>query len=337
MKGNNAGSVFLNLYPVWIISASFIAFLYPPAFAWFTGNWMVWGLTLVMLGMGFTLQVDDFKRILSMPGAVILGFLVMYTIMPLSAWGISRVLGLEQGLAIGLIIVGCCPGGTASNVIAFIARANVALSVTLTTISTLGGIIVKPLLCEALVGKYIPVDAWGIFLTMVQVILAPVLIGVLCNKLFPKAVAKVAVAGPYVSVTAIIFIAGGIVAQSAHAIADNSGVLFLAASLLHIIGFLSGFAVSRLFRYDMTTAKTLSIETGMQNGGLAAVLAKANFPLQPLAAVPAIFSSVIQTLIGGILAAYWRWQSGRKTRQIKDHSQDKVEGTVAAGRAGYGN
>lgn len=306
MGAAKSESKFLNLYPVWIITSSLIAFIYPPAFAWFTGDFMVVGLSLVMLGMGFTLKVDDFKQLLKMPGSVLLGFLVMYSIMPFSAWTIAKILNLDPNLAVGLILVGCCPGGTASNVIAFIARANVALSVILTSVSTLGGIIVKPVVFQLLAGEYIPIDPWGIFMTMVKVILIPVAIGVFCNYKFPSSVKKVSYMGPYVSVIAIIFIAGGIVAQSAHAILEYAGKLLIAAFLLHILGFLLGYFVTRLFRYDERTARTISIETGMQNGGLAAVIAKTNFPMQPLVAVPAIFTSVIQTLAGGIVAAYWR-------------------------------
>lgn len=316
MSTEKKESLFLNLYPVWIIASSLIAFIYPPAFAWFTGDFMVLGLSLVMLGMGFTLKVDDFKQLLKMPGSVILGFLIMYTIMPLSAFAIAKFLDLEPGLAVGLILLGCCPGGTASNVIAFIARANVALSVILTSFSTLGGIIVKPIMFQLLAGEYIPIDPWGIFLTMVKVILIPVAIGVYCNYKFPSSVQKISFAGPYVSVIAIIFIAGGIVAQSANSIAEYAGKLFLAALLLHVLGFILGYCITRLFKYDERTARTISIETGMQNGGLAAVLAKTNFPLQPLVAVPAIFSSVIQTLAGGIVAAYWRMKKIEDERTV---------------------
>src|SRR5690606_27243752 len=306
---NRILEAFVNLYPVWIISSSLLAYLYPPAFAWFTGDFMVFGLSLVMLGMGFTLRIDDFKQLIKKPVVVLLCFFIMYSVMPVAAWTIGHVLDLEPELAVGLILLGCCPGGTASNVIAYIAKANVALSVILTTFSTLGGIIVKPFVFEALAGHYIPVDPWGIFITMVKIILVPVAIGVFCNYRFPQSVGKISIYGPYVSVISIIFIAGGIVAQSAHAIAEYVGELFLAASLLHILGFLLGYSITKLFKYDERTCRTISIETGMQNGGLAAVLAKTNFPAQPLVAVPAIFSSVIQTIAGGILAAYWRWKS----------------------------
>lgn len=305
----NILNTFVNLYPVWIIGSSFLGYIYPPAFQWFSGNWMVGALALVMLGMGLTLHVDDFKAITKMPGAVLLGAIMQYTALPLSAYGISKLLQLDPALAVGLIIVGCCPGGTASNVITYLSRGHLALSIIMTTVSTLVAILATPLLTEALAGTYVPVDAWGLFYTTVQVVLIPVALGVFINYKFPHIGKKMSLAGPVVSVWAIVFIAGSIVAQSAETVAANLLVLFAAAGLLHIIGFVLGYVVARIFRYDHAVARTVSIEVGMQNGGLAAVLAKQNFPMQPMAAVPAVFSSVMQTLIGGLLAAYWRWKT----------------------------
>jgi len=306
---------FINLYPLWIISSSIIGFLHPPVFDWFTGQYMVIALSLVMLGMGLTLKVSDFKQILKVPGAIGLGAFAQYTVMPLVGWGIAKLLNLDASLAVGLILVACCPGGTASNVIAYLAKANLALSVIMTTVSTLLAIIVTPLLTSELAGAYIPVDAWGIFKTTVQVVLIPVALGVFLNYKFPEKVEKVSLAGPLVAVLAIVFIAGSIVAQSASVVAQYAYQLLLAASLLHVFGFIFGYLLSYLFRYDSYISKTVSIETGMQNGGLAAVLAKQNFALNPMVAVPAVFSSVMQTLIGGILAGYWNWKSNKADKE----------------------
>jgi len=292
---------------------------------------MVGALALVMLGMGLTLHVDDFKEITRMPGAVLMGALLQYTVMPLSAFGISTLLQLDPALAVGLIIVGCCPGGTASNVITFLARGHLALSIIMTTVSTMLAIVATPLLTQALAGTYVPVDGLGLFYTTVQVVLIPVALGVFINYKFPNIGKRLSLAGPVTSVWAIVFIAGSIVAQSADTVAAHAFTLFLAAGLLHIIGFAVGYVLCRIFRYDHAIARTVSVETGMQNGGLAAVLAKQNFPMAPLAAVPSVFSSVMQTLIGGLLAAYWRWKNDpqregkaeekkqKNIYQIKDH------------------
>lgn len=297
---------FANLYPVWIISASIIGLVRPELLSWFSGSYMVWALSLVMLGMGFTLTIEDFRRLFKMPGCLALGFFAHYTIMPITGWAVAHLLGLPQGFAVGLILVASCPSGTASNVISFLSRANVALAVTVTLTSTLFAFIMTPLWCQILAGRYVPVDAWGLARTMLQVVVAPVLIGVFLNWKCPKAVASVSHFGPMVSVTALIFIAGSIVAQSAESVIANAGKLALAAFLVHVIGFVVGYAIARLLRYEEQIARTISIEVGMQNGGLAAVLAKRNFPLEPMVAVPAVFSSVVQTIVGSLFAAYWR-------------------------------
>jgi bile acid:Na+ symporter, BASS family len=315
-------NLFISLYPVWIILSSIIGFIYPPAFVWFSGNWMVGALALVMLGMGITLNVEDFKAILLMKKAVLIGAVLQFTIMPLSALLIGKILNLSPELAVGLIIVGCCPGGTASNVIAYLGRGHLALSIIMTSVSTMTAIMLTPLLCDALAGQYIPVDAWGMFLTTIKVVLIPVTIGVFLNYRFPETISKISISGPFISVWAIVFIAGSIVAQSADTVAANAIKLFGAAGLLHVFGFLLGYIITSLFKYNDVVCRTVSIEVGMQNGGLAAVLAKQNFPLQPMAAVPAVFSSVMQTIIGGLLAAYWRWKYTPKSGDLNNNIND---------------
>jgi len=227
---------------------------------------------------------------------------------------------------VGLILVACCPGGTASNVITYLARANVALSVVLTMASTLMAFLMTPLWCKALAGQYVPVDALGLCLSTLQVVVAPVLIGVLCNWCFPRAVSQVAACGPFVSVIAIVFITGGIVAASAAAVMANFGRLALAALLLHVLGFALGYAVSRLLRYPVDVARTVSIEVGMQNGGMAAMPARKNFSMEPLAAVPAVFSAVIQNMLGSLLAAYWR---ARPVVEPRTGDGEKIAGSVS--------
>ncbi len=297
---------FTNLYPVWIVASSVMALLWPDTLRWFSGQWMFWALTLVMLSMGSTLTVDDFRRLGKMPGAVALGFALQYTVMPLSGWLAARWLKLEPGLALGLILVASCPGGTASNLITFLARGNLALSVVMTMASTLLAFIMTPLWCQLLAGHYVPVDALGLSLSTLQVVVIPVLIGVFCNWRFPRQVAAVSGFAPAVSVLAIIFIAGGIVAQSAESVIAHAGRVALAVLLVHGLGFFLGYVVTRLLGFSLTITRTVSIEIGMQNGGMAAVLARQNFPLQPMAGVPAVFSSVIQTILGSLLAAVWR-------------------------------
>ncbi len=306
-------TLFVNLYPLWIIASSVLGILHPPAFLWFTGRWVESAIALVMLGMGFTLTVDDFKRLFKIPGSFALGFACQYTIMPLLGWGIGRALHLEAGFAAGLILVSACPGGVASNLISYLARANVALSVVLTMASTLTAFVMTPLWCQALAGTIVEVDAWGICLSTLRAVVAPVLIGVFCNWKFPREVAKASVFGPLVSVISIIFIAGSIIAPNADKVIANAGQLTLALTLLHGLGFVVGFWFTRLWRFRDEVARTVAIEVGMQNGGMAAMLAKTHFAANPLVGVPAVFCSVVQTLLGSLLAGYWRF------RPLKNH------------------
>lgn len=313
-SANNKGLMawFTNLYPVWLVGGAVISLLRPSTFTWFTGPWISWAISIVMLGMGFTLTMDDFKRLLKAPGCLALGFLAHYTIMPLTGWLLARLLGLEAGLAVGLILVASCPSGTASNVVSYLARADVALAVSVTLTSTLFAFIMTPLWCKFLAGHEVPVDALGLCLSTLQVVVAPVLIGVFCNWKLPRLVATLSRFGPVVSVIALVLITCGIVSQNAAAVIANAGRLVVATLLLHVLGFALGYVVSRVLRYPEITARTVAIEVGMQNGGMAAMLAKKNFPTEPMAAVPAVFSGVMQNIVGSLMASWWR------SRPVKD-------------------
>lgn len=295
-----------NWFPAWVLGAALLALWQPALFTWFSGPWIVGGLALVMLGMGLTLSTGDFAAVLRLPGAVALGFAAQYTIMPVLGWGVAQMLALPGPFAVGLILVACCPGGTASNLVAYLARANVALSVLLTMCSTLAAVVMTPLLTGWLAGAYVPVDAWGIFLTTAQVVLAPVLLGLLLHHQAPRVTEFLLPAGPILSVLVISLIVGSIIGQNASAIFAHGPQLLLAVTLLHGGGFALGYVLGRIFRYDRKIARTLSIEVGMQNSGLGAVLAKTHFAADPLTAVPSALSSVCHSLLGSLLAGWWR-------------------------------
>ena len=297
---------FNNLYPVWLVGLSVIAFFKPSVMLWFGPDWIFWSLAVSMLGMGLTLSVEDFKAIARMPGSVALGFVAQYTIMPLAGWATAKMLHLEPGLAVGIILVASCPGGMASNMITYLARANVALSVVLTLFSTLLAFFFTPMWTSKLAGQYVPVDAWGLCKSALQLTIAPVLIGVLIRWKMPRTADRIGLAGPTIAVVAFVCVTGGIVAASAEAIAKNFGVLALAAFVLHILGFGVGYLVPKMLRYPESVARTVSIEVGMQNGGMAASLARIHFSSMPLAAAAGVFSGVMQNIIGGIAAAIWK-------------------------------
>ena len=297
---------FNNLYPVWLVGLSVIAFFQPSVMLWFGPDWIFWSLAGSMLGMGLTLSVEEFKAIARMPGSVALGFVAQYTIMPLAGWATAKMLRLEPGLAVGIILVASCPGGMASNMITYLARANVALSVVLTLFSTLLAFFFTPMWTSKLAGQYVPVDAWGLCKSALQLTIAPVLVGVLIRWKMPRTADRIGLAGPTIAVVAFVGVTGGIVAASAEAIARNFGVLALAAFVLHILGFGVGYLVPKMLRYPESVARTVSIEVGMQNGGMAASLARLHFSSMPLAAAAGVFSGVMQNILGGIAAAIWK-------------------------------
>uniref|UniRef100_UPI0040490709 bile acid:sodium symporter family protein n=1 Tax=Cephaloticoccus sp. TaxID=1985742 RepID=UPI0040490709 len=296
-----------NAFPLWVLIGGVWAIIQPAWFTWFSGPWIVWGLAVIMLGMGLTLSIDDFKRVLVMPRPVALGFVAQFLFMPLLGWSISRLLHLDTPLAVGLILVSCCPGGTASNVVAYLARANVALSVVMTVCSTFAAIILTPLLTQFYAGTMVQVDALGLFLSTFKVVVAPVLLGVLLNRFVPRVVAWTRPASPLISVITITLIVASIIGQSAEAVKASAGVLLLAVGLLHVGGFGLGYLSARVFGFEKIIARTVSIEVGMQNSGLGVVLARKHFA-DPLTAVPCAISSVFHSVIGSLLAGWWRWR-----------------------------
>jgi BASS family bile acid:Na+ symporter len=295
-----------NAFPVWVLAACALALFQPAYFTWFRGEAIVIGLAVIMLGMGITLSVDDFARVATRPGTVAAGFVAQFLIMPTAGWLVATLCDLETPFAVGLILVACCPGGTASNVVTYIARADVALSVLMTTCTTLGAVVLTPLLTKLLAGRLVEVDAWGLFLSTLQVVVLPVAAGVAINRWLPGVVRTVMPVAPLVSVLTIALVCASIIGQNAAAVTASGPRLLLAVALLHSIGFAVGHLFARLLGYDRTVARTISIEVGMQNSGLGVVLAQKHFPAEPLTAVPCAISSVVHSVIGSLLAGWWR-------------------------------
>ena len=278
------------------------------------------GLGMIMFGMGITLSFDDFRAVLKVPRAVIAGVGAQFTVMPLLGFFLAQMFALETGLAVGLILVSCCPGGTASNVVTYLARANLPFSVLMTMFSTLSAIIMTPLLTGWLAGKYVDIDRWNLFLNMVAVVLLPVIAGVLLNRFLPRAVRHVTPWSPLLSVVIIVLIVGGIIGNARGAIIEHAGSLLVVVFLLHAGGFGIGYGLAALFRFKTAFQRTLSIEVGMQNSGLGSSLAKTEkfqgqfqSPLDAvLAPVPSAVSALYHCIIGSLLAAYWRRRSPEK-------------------------
>jgi BASS family bile acid:Na+ symporter len=314
---NRLLAIATNLFPFWVVVGGGLALVQPKWFTWFSGEFITWGLAVIMLGMGITLSVDDFKSVLKMPRAVAAGFVAQYLIMPFLGWSIAHLLKLEAPLAVGLILVSCCPGGTASNVVTFLARANVALSVLMTMCSTFGAIIMTPLLTKWLAGTYVPVDAWGLFVSTVKIVLAPLVVGVVLHHLAPRFVKAVLPVAPLVSVLAITMICASIIGSSADRMKQAGGVLLLAVFLLHAGGFGLGYLFGRILRFEEINCRTISIEVGMQNSGLGAALAAKHFAAMPLAPLPCAISATFHSVIGSLLAGLWRLRPARKLGEAK--------------------
>ena len=297
---------FTLLFPLWTLLAAVLSLLQPDWFSWVSGPVIVWSLALIMLGMGLGLAPSDFRRVLVAPRPVLLGVVCQFVVMPLLAALVAWVLGLAPPLAVGLILVGCCPGGTASNVVALIARADIALSVVMTSLSTLLAVVLTPLLTGLLAGRYVPVDGWTLLANVLQVVLVPVALGVSLKQGLPRFAARVEPLMPPVAVLAIALIVGGIVGSQQEVLLRQGGLLVLATLLLHGGGFLLGGLFSALMGESVPAQRTISIEVGMQHSGVAVVLARSGGFASPLTALPGAISAVIHSLLGSLLAALWR-------------------------------
>ena len=291
-----------TLFPLWALVFALLALWQPE---WFAGakSWIVPLLGVVMFGMGMTLTWGDFAAVLRRPRRIGLGVGLQYLIMPLAAWGIALGLGLPAELTAGLVLVGASPGGTASNVVCFLARGDVALSITLTTASTLLAIVATPLLTWLYVGKQVPVPVLDMLVSIFKIVLLPVTLGVLVNSFFGRRLALVKHLFPLMSVVAIVVIIAIVVALNRSNIA-NTGWLVAAAVILHNgCGLAAGYGVGMLATRDEKIARTLAIEVGMQNSGLAVALAVKYF--SAAAALPGALFSIWHNLSGSLLAALW--------------------------------
>jgi len=308
-----------NLFPVWVLLAGALAMVRPQWFTWFSGPWIPVGLGIIMLGMGLTLRFDDFRGVLRMPWAVAVGFAGQYLIMPFLGWSLARLFQLETSLAVGLILVSCCPGGTASNVVTYLAGANVALSVVMTLCSTVAAVLMTPLLTAQLAGHYVPVDAWALFRSTLMVVLVPLLAGLTLHHAMPRLVHAVLPVAPLVSVIFITLICASIIGGSIAALQQSALAVAGAVTLLHAGGFGLGYLLARLCRLAPNDARTVSIEVGMQNSGLGATLARQHFASMPAAALPCALSATAHSILGSLLAGYWRWRQPRSGRPTRPH------------------
>lgn len=289
-------------FPVVVLIAAAIALATPGTFTGWAPA-VPWMLAVIMLGMGMTLRPIDFAVIAQRPLALLFGVALQYTVMPLLGWGIAQLFGFGTMLTIGMILVGAAPGGTASNVMVYIAKGDTALSVAMTTVSTLLAPLLTPLLILWLVGEDLPVGFGGLFESIVQVVLVPVVLGLLLRLSIPRVIEKILDVLPLISVLGITGVVMAVVAGNADALLNVGLTVALAVILHNVFGLLFGYAVSAGLKTPVTVRRAVSIEVGMQNSGLAATLATVHFT--PLAALPAALFSVWHNVSGSLLAGYW--------------------------------
>jgi BASS family bile acid:Na+ symporter len=311
---------FTSLFPLWAVLLSAVAYLYPEYFAPHN-NLIVPFLSLIMLGMGVTLSVDSFLAVLKRPHVVFLGTLMQYTIMPLSAWIVCLALKLPADLMAGVILLGCCPGGTASNVICYLAKGDVALSIVLTSVSTMIAFLATPFLTWLFIGQTVEVDITGILVSVINIVIVPVVLGLAINYFFESRIRAVRDVFPAISAAAIVIIIAIIIGTNSENL-EHSGPLVLLAVVLHNgLGLAGGYGVAKALKLSEMEARTLAIEVGMQNSGLSVALAIKHFTAA--AALPGAIFSIWHNLSGAFLAGHW----AKQTESDNDkHEKPKTSG-----------
>ncbi|WP_336670743.1 bile acid:sodium symporter family protein [Tsukamurella sp. USMM236] len=291
----------VTVFPLLVLVAGVVGYLTPSTFTPLAPS-VPYLLGVIMFCMGLTLTPPDLASVAKRPWAVVLGIVAHYVIMPGAGWVIAHGLNLEPELAVGVILVGCAPSGTASNVMAFLAKGDVALSVAVASVSTLIAPIVTPLLVLFLAGSYLPIDAGGMVLDIVKTVLLPVILGVLARRFAKSLVARALPVLPWASALVIAFIVAIVVAGSASKLAAAGGIVFLAVVLHNGFGLGLGYLAGKVGRLDDRARRALAFEVGMQNSGLAATLATAHF--SPLAALPSAVFSLWHNISGAVVAAW---------------------------------
>lgn len=287
-----------------VLAVAALALFLPGSVSFIKTSYVNTLLGIVMFGMGLTLRGTDFKIVFSRPKDVIIGCLAQFTTMPLLAFLLTKIFGLSPELAVGVILVGTCPGGTSSNVMTYLAKGDVALSVGMTGVSTILAPFLTPLLTYLFAGQTVDVNMASMFLSIVKVVIIPIAAGCLINRFFSDFTQKITKVLPLVSVTAIVAIVAAVVSANSAKIM-TSGLLIVAVVILHnCCGYALGFAIGKALKLDISKCKAISVEVGMQNSGLATSLAATHFAQYPLATIPGAVFSVWHNISGAIYANF---------------------------------
>lgn len=308
-------------FALWVVLFAALAMFFPSAFVWLK-PYITWMLGIIMFGMGMTMTFDDFKGVLQSPKAVLIGVVAQFVVMPGTAYALCQLFQLPAEIAIGVILVGCCPGGTASNVITYMAKGNIALSVACTSVSTLLAPILTPAIFYLLASQWIEIDALSMLGSILQVVLFPIILGLIVRSIFKQHVDRYISVMPLISVVAIVLIVAAIIGGSRAQILE-SGLLILVVVILHnALGLLLGYWSAKFFKLPSADARAISIEVGMQNSGLGVALSAVHFAASPVTAVPSAIFSLWHNISGASLATYWARQVEKQQRQIDIEQTD---------------
>ncbi|SFP79381.1 bile acid:Na+ symporter, BASS family [Butyrivibrio proteoclasticus] len=285
-----------------VLVVAALALFVPGTCLWIQTSWVNYLLMVVMFGMGLTLKPEDFILVFKKPQDILLGCVAQFTIMPLIAFALGKAFGLEAGLLAGVILVGTCPGGTSSNVITYLSKGDVALSVGMTSVNTLLAPILTPAITYLLLRTSVTVDVLGMFVSIIKVVIVPIALGFVINRFFGKFTAKAGDVLPLISVTAITLIVAAVVSHNSARILETGAVVFVVVILHNLLGYACGYLLGKVLKLPVSKKKALSIEIGMQNSGLATSLAGTAFPDLAMATVPGAIFSVWHNISGAILA-----------------------------------
>ncbi len=304
-----------------VICMALLALLKPEAVGFIKTSYVNTLLGIVMFGMGLTLKLSDFRVVFSHPRDVVIGFVAQFTIMPLLAFALSRCFNLSPELTVGVILVGTCPGGTSSNVMTYLAKGDVALSVGMTAVSTVLAPVATPLLTYLYAGQTVDVNLLSMFMSIIQVVILPIALGFAINKFFPRFTANAVGVLPLVSTLAIVAIVGAVVSANASKLLTCGMVVLCVVVLHNILGYTLGYTAGKVLRMSESKCRTVAIEVGMQNSGLATSLATVHFAQYPLATIPGAVFSVWHNVSGAMLASIFRRRSERENKQVKTLAQ----------------
>ncbi len=318
---------FNKTFAFWVLVFGIIGYAFPDLCKPLSG-WVTILLGIVMFGMGLTLTADDFREVFKRPRDVLIGILGQFLVMPLVAYALCLAFSLPPELAVGVMLVGCCPGGTASNVMTFLARGDVALSVTITSCTTLLAPFVTPVLMYVFASQWLDVNMYSMFLSIVEIVLFPIFAGIVVHKLLGHKIDVAVTCLPLISVTAIVLIVAAVVAASAGQIASAGALVFVIVVLHNGFGMLFGYLLAKVAGMNLAKRKCLSIEVGMQNSGLGVALATVHFAASPLSALPSAIFSFWHNISGPVMATIFHgWHEEGEEQSFFE----KIEARAAAG------